>query len=175
MLDGGTLLLRWVIIIEPFAVLLKAQYRNFDVNYLYAKVVGGSKWQLHDYKRAEINLIDGTKPSTSDHDRDILGRCIIGTFDSEMSTLSDVRKWDSSTWKKLLGPTFTRCYEKRFSSSSPTGTWLHRFWTWKSSRVKLKCRTLQHGVYHMSRRINRHRSKRYSFLCIYGRTKFLDK
>ncbi|WMV19541.1 hypothetical protein MTR67_012926 [Solanum verrucosum] len=68
---------------DPSTMLLKAPYKNYDINYLYAKVVGDSKWQPHNYKKAEINLVVQTKPSTSDQDRDILRRRIIGTYDSK--------------------------------------------------------------------------------------------
>ncbi|KAH0689224.1 hypothetical protein KY289_016582 [Solanum tuberosum] len=68
---------------DPSTMLLKAPYKNYDINYPYAKVVGDSKWQPHNYKKAEINLVVRTKPSTSDQDRDILRRRIIGTYDSK--------------------------------------------------------------------------------------------
>lgn len=129
-------------ITESSVALLKASYRNVDINYPYAKVVGDSKWQPHNYKMAKINLADGTKPSTSNHDKGILGRCIIGTFDSEMPTLFDVRKWASSTWKKAFG---TNIYEMlgntflfEFPNKNMATQVLQGVWIWKKSRVKLE-------------------------------------
>uniref|UniRef100_M1BVD4 Uncharacterized protein n=1 Tax=Solanum tuberosum TaxID=4113 RepID=M1BVD4_SOLTU len=86
---------------------LKIKSQKCDINVSFAKVVEGSKWQSSKYeaptskdKKTESEVI------VKSREQGLLGRCIIGFFDknnAERPTLSDVRQWSTTVWKKAFG------------------------------------------------------------------------
>ncbi|WMV38179.1 hypothetical protein MTR67_031564 [Solanum verrucosum] len=97
----------------------------------YARVVERSKWKQQSHKEASAS-IEGP-----------LGRSITGLFEgSERPTPTDVRKWDSSTWKKSFG---VDIYEMawhiflfEFPNKHMAEQILQGEWNWKNMKVKLE-------------------------------------
>uniref|UniRef100_A0A0V0H7F3 Putative ovule protein n=1 Tax=Solanum chacoense TaxID=4108 RepID=A0A0V0H7F3_SOLCH len=90
---------------------LKAPHRMVDINHSDAKVVEDSKWQSYTTEVPESKRQEVSTSATIEYGRGLIGRCITGNFGnlgSEMPTLSEVRKWAPSTWKKVFGVISTR-------------------------------------------------------------------
>ncbi|KAH0735084.1 hypothetical protein KY285_010791 [Solanum tuberosum] len=97
----------------------------------YARVVERSKWQQQSHKEANAS-IEGP-----------LGRSITGLFGgSERPTLTAVRKWASSTWKKAFGVDIYEMAGHIFLFEFPNKHMAEQIlqgeWNWKNMKVKLE-------------------------------------
>lgn len=97
----------------------------------YARVVERSKWQQQSHKESNAS-IEGP-----------LGRSITGLFGgSERPTLTVVRKWASSTWKKAFGVNIYEMAEHIFLFEFPNKHMAEQIlqgeWNWKNMKMKLE-------------------------------------
>ncbi|KAK6793695.1 hypothetical protein RDI58_007148 [Solanum bulbocastanum] len=113
---------------------------------LSEKVVEGSKWQSSKYeaptskdKKIESEVIVKSK------EQGLLGRCIIGLFDknnAEKPTLSDVRQWSTTVWKKAFGVYIYEMlgghYLFKFPNRCMAKQILQGEWIWKRNKIKLE-------------------------------------
>ena len=85
----------------------KTQSRTHDSKMTYAKAVKHSKWQSNSPDMVTTKGKEtGTICEAKINDQGVLGRCIFGYFDKEKAenpTLSEVRRWSSTVWKKAFG------------------------------------------------------------------------
>lgn len=74
--------------------------RLVNSRYSYSKAVRDSKWLSTNHKETE-------EASSSDKQEDgLLGRCLVGYLEKDIKekpSLSEIRRWSSSEWKKAFG------------------------------------------------------------------------
>ena len=125
---------------------LKIKSQKCDINVPFAKVVEGSKWQSSKYeaptakdKKTESEAI------VKSREQGLLGRCIVGFFDkknAERPTLSDVRQWSTTVWKKAFGVNIYEIMGRHFLFEFPNRYMAEQIlqgeWMWKRNKIKLK-------------------------------------
>lgn len=99
--------------------------RVTEANYLYAKAVKDSKWQSEALREAEItndaSYIE-VITQADDHDNGLLKRCLVGHLEGgkkEKPTLSEIRIWSSTLWKKAFGVNIYEMYGGMFLFEFP--------------------------------------------------------
>ncbi|KAG5616845.1 hypothetical protein H5410_016669 [Solanum commersonii] len=125
---------------------LKIKPQKCDINVSFAKVVEGSNWQNSKYeaptskdKKTESEVI------VKSREQGLLGRCIIGFFDknnAERPSLSDVRQWSTTVWKKAFGVNIYEMlgghYLFEFPNRYMAEQILQGEWIWKRNKIKLE-------------------------------------
>ncbi|KAG5577179.1 hypothetical protein H5410_057313 [Solanum commersonii] len=107
---------------------LKIKPQKCDINVSFAKD-----------KKTESEVI------VKSREQGLLGRCIIGFFDknnAERPTLSDVRQWSTTVWKKAFGVNIYEMlgghYLFEFPNKYMAEQILQGEWIWKRNKIKLE-------------------------------------
>lgn len=158
---------------------LKIKSKICDINVSFAKVVEGSKWQSSKYeaptakdKKTESEAI------VKSREQGLLGRCIVGFFDkknAERPTLSDVRQWSTTVWKKAFGVNIFEMMDGHSLFEFPNRYMAEQIlqgeWMWKRNKIKLEWWNPSVVVNQLHTNPNPLGLGLWVRLCIYGRTR----
>ncbi|KAH0657335.1 hypothetical protein KY285_032217 [Solanum tuberosum] len=122
--------------------------RMTDADYPYASVLQESKWQTRSLRTAEINSKKGIVEVLDKMDVQedgLLGRCLVGYCREESKegpTLAEIRRWSTTTWKKVFGLNIYELYDEMFLFEFPNRYMaeqtIHGQWRWKNYRFHLE-------------------------------------
>ncbi|PHT70574.1 hypothetical protein T459_25678 [Capsicum annuum] len=122
--------------------------RNTEADYPYASVIQESKWQTRNIHTAEINSKRGTPEvleKTDAQEDELLRRCLVGYCSEESKerpTLGDIRRWSTTTWKKVFRVNIYELYSEMFLFEFPNRYMAEQTiqgqWRWKNYRFHLE-------------------------------------
>lgn len=122
--------------------------RFTEVNYPYSSAVQESKWHTKTLHKADGTSRKGDitiSKVDEGQENELLKRSLVGSFGlglKESPTLSEVRKWSVSAWKKAFGVNIYEMNGEMFLFEFPNRfmaeTILQGQWLWNNQKVQLK-------------------------------------
>ncbi|KAF3674022.1 Ras-related protein RABF2b [Capsicum annuum] len=148
-LNGG-----WGNISQKIVKFINAQSIVTEADYVSTKQLESSfkeafisnRWTTEVAKSSQINNNKiNINWGLSISDKDLLGRCIIGTFQrqaQEIPTLNNVCRWACNTWKTVFGVTIFAMNDGKFLFVLPSRKVAEHVlsgeWIWKKHKVQLE-------------------------------------
>lgn len=120
--------------------------RVIEEGLMYSSTVRNHKWANIDINEAVIQQDGGIIHITGGQKHnEVLGRSLVGVIsegDSEMITLSEVRRWTSKIWIQANGINIYEMGQNRFLFEFPSKiaakNVLKSEWYWKKEKIKLQ-------------------------------------
>ncbi|KAF3652347.1 hypothetical protein FXO37_17559 [Capsicum annuum] len=127
---------------------MKTKCRTFHKQVRFAKVISDTKWQSNNSDTSTSKgkgKLTETDEAFKSREQGLVGRCIFGSFGknkAENPTLSDVRCWTSTVWKKVFGVNIYEmmdgCFLFEFANRYMAEQILQGDWIWKGIKIKLE-------------------------------------